>query len=143
MKTILVINGPNLNLLGERDPAKYGKENLDQINNSLIEMTRNVDVELVFVQSNSEGTIIDEIQAKKDAISGLIINPGALTHYSYALRDALEMQKVPIVEVHLSNIHSREDWRKESVTATVADGVIAGFQGESYRLALTYLLKIL
>lgn len=141
MKTILIVNGPNLNLLGERDPESYGEETLDEINKSLQKIASDAGVDVIFIQSNSEGDIIDELQSRRHSMDGLVINPGALTHYSYALRDALEMIQVPIIEVHLSNIHKRDEWRKKSVTAETAIGVIAGFQGDSYRLALHQLIN--
>lgn len=137
---ILVVNGPNLNLLGMRDAEHYGDETLEQINASLIqEAGEQADIE--FFQSNTEGEIIDLLQSRRGQVDGIIINPGALTHYSFALRDALELMNVPIIEVHLSNIHGREDWRQKSVTAEVANGIIAGFRGDSYRLALRQLLR--
>lgn len=136
---ILVINGPNLNLLGKRDSAIYGKKTLTEIEQDLVLRGRELGVELLFFQSNHEGRILDEIQNKADEIDGLIINPGALTHYSLALRDALADLRIPIVEVHLSNIFARESFRNVSVTAPVCSGIVAGFGWKSYLAALDLL----
>lgn len=136
MKKILVIHGPNLNLLGEREREIYGSQTLEEINQRLREAVSKAKVEVEIFQSNDEGAIIDKIHSVRDKADAIIINPGALTHYSYALRDALEAVNIPVIEVHLSNIYSREEWRKKSVTAEVAKGVIAGFGAESYILAI-------
>jgi 3-dehydroquinate dehydratase II len=140
---ILVINGPNLNLLGSRNPDIYGKRTLKQIEAGLTRDARKLGVDLVFYQSNHEGGLIDFIQQNTAKASGLIINPGALTHYGLSLRDALEDSLLPIVEVHLSNIQAREEWRNQSVIAPVCRGQISGFGAEGYSLALSALVGII
>ncbi len=135
---ILVINGPNLNLLGKRDVKQYGKMTLDEIN-TLISTTFSAD-SFTFVQSNHEGEIIDAIQTAEDnGFSGIIINPGGYSHSSVAIRDALEIIKIPKIEVHLSNLSKREDFRKTSITATATSGYLSGFGANGY-LAAVYLL---
>ncbi|MGB9836761.1 MAG: type II 3-dehydroquinate dehydratase [Candidatus Saccharicenans sp.] len=136
---ILVINGPNLNFLGKRKKEFYGQMNLEEINQRIKEKARELSVEVEFFQSNSEGSIIDKLQLQADDFDGLIINPGALTHYSYALRDALESLSRPVIEVHMSNIFAREEFRAKSVTAPVCHGIIAGFGWKSYLAALNIL----
>ena len=135
----LVINGPNLNLLGKREPAHYGRKTLEEINSLLEGQARELKVELAFFQSNSEGAIVDFIQAQAPRADGIIINPGALTHYGLSLKDALAATGLPVVEVHLSNIYAREDWRHNSVVAPVARGQITGLGWRGYILALEYL----
>ncbi len=137
---VLVINGPNLNMLGRRDPEQYGSETLPSIEGRLSEAARGLDAELVFFQSNHEGAIIDFIQKEAPSAKGILINAGALTHYGYSLRDALADSGLPVVEVHLSNTHAREDWRRHSVIADVCIGRIAGLKTESYRLGLMALI---
>ncbi len=141
MRKILVINGPNLNLLGKRRPEIYGSETLDELNERLKDYAQRHNLELETFQSNSEAEIIDLIQRAAD-ISGIIINPGAYTHYSIAIRDAIESISAPVIEVHLSNIYSREDFRKNSVIAPVCKGQITGFGGFGYLLALRYFSEI-
>ena len=136
---LLVINGPNLNMLGKRDPEHYGKETLESIEKLLVTKAQELGCELVFYQSNHEGAIIDFIQEEALLSDGILINPGALTHYGYSLHDALVDSRLPVVEVHLSNIHAREDWRKVSVIADVAIEQIAGFKAESYSHGLVAL----
>ncbi len=137
---ILVINGPNLNMLGKRDPEHYGKDTLQSIEKLLTAKAKELDVELVFFQSNHEGALIDFIQKESENADGILINPGALTHYGYSLHDALADSRLPVVEVHLSNIHAREDWRKVSVIADVAIKQIAGLKAKSYTLGLQALV---
>ena len=138
---ILVINGPNLNLLGRREPAIYGTKTLEEINVLLEEKARELGVELKFFQSNSEGSLIDFIQSEAPQASGIIINPGALTHYGLSLRDALADTGLPIIEVHLSNIYAREEWRRHSVIAPIARGQISGFGWRGYIAALELLVQ--
>ena len=141
MPTILVINGPNLNLLGRREPGVYGVATLDSINGSLTETGVSLGVDLEFFQSNSEGEIVDAIQQSLGRYQGIIINPAAYTHTSVAIRDALAAVAVPAVEVHLSNVYSREEFRHKSLTAPVVLGQIAGFGAVGYELALRGLLR--
>ena len=141
MTTIWVINGPNLNLLGVREPGIYGSQNLQSIEDNIRKQASDLGVDISFYQSNHEGVMIDWIHEAMDNANGIIINPGALTHYSYALRDAISSVRIPTVEVHLSNIHSRESFRHTSVIAPVAIGQIAGFGALSYELGLIALVR--
>jgi 3-dehydroquinate dehydratase-2 len=138
---ILVINGPNLNLLGKRDPKLYGTDTLETIEQKLAEKSESLGCELSFFQSNHEGAIIDFIQAKADEADGILINPAALTHYGYSLHDALLDAGLPVVEVHLSDIQNREEWRKVSVIADVAIKQFSGLKKESYILGLEALVE--
>ncbi|MCX6344270.1 MAG: type II 3-dehydroquinate dehydratase [Armatimonadetes bacterium] len=140
---ILLIHGPNLNLLGNREVSIYGDETLASIDKKCQKLAKELRVELEIHQSNSEGEIIDLIQAASGSADGIVINPGAYTHYSLAIRDALAGVKIPCVEVHLTNIHSREEFRHKSVIAPVAIGQISGFGGRSYLLAIRGLLETL
>ncbi|SRR5258705_7941853 len=137
MPKILVLNGPNLNLLGDRETEHYGKDSLDTINQRLTEQGKRLGVEVVAFQSNAEAPLIERIHAaKSDETACIIINPAAFTHTSVALRDALAAVRIPFIEVHLSNIHAREDFRKHSYFSDLAAGVIAGFGPMVYELAL-------
>jgi len=138
---ILVLHGPNLNLLGERKPEIYGTSKLAQLNSQLRKKARELDVELRIFQSNHEGALIDKLHAQRRWMQGLIINPGALTHYSYALRDAIEAVQVRTYEVHLSNIQAREPWRRNSVLAEIVEGQIMGKGVGSYLEALERLAR--
>jgi 3-dehydroquinate dehydratase-2 len=136
MRKVLVIHGPNLNLLGEREPNVYGSVTLEEINKDLEEKAEKQGVELRIVQSNHEGEIVETIQNSRHWADVIIINPAAYTHTSVAIRDALSAISVPTIEVHLSNIHAREGFRQASHVSPVAVGVIAGFGKNSYLLAL-------
>lgn len=137
---ILVIHGPNLNLLGKRKEGIYGTETLVEINSLLQQQARESGVDIECFQSNSEGDLIDFIQKESPGADGIIINPGALTHYGLSLRDALEDTNLPVIEVHLSNIYAREDWRQESVIAPIARGQISGLGFRSYIAALKVMI---
>ena len=139
MRRIAVINGPNLNLLGTREPHKYGKNTLDEINGRIAAEASRLGAECLFFQSNSEGELVTAIQ-RADGTDGIILNAGAYTHYSIALRDAIAAISTPAVEVHISNVHAREEFRRVSVIAPVCAGVIAGFGPYGYLLALYALL---
>lgn len=141
MERILVINGPNLNLLGERDPGHYGARTLEDINDDISCRARDLSVEVCFFQSNHEGDLIDFIHAERKSSDGIIINPGALTHYSYALRDALEAVALPVAEVHLSDIYSREEWRRHSVIGPVSVFSVVGKGPAGYSEALERLVQ--
>ncbi len=132
----LVINGPNLNRLGKREPGIYGAQTLEDLQAELVSFSRGLLMDLSFEQSNNEGDIIDFIHGAEGEFCGIVLNAGAYTHYSYAIRDAIASVDVPVIEVHLSNVHAREEFRRESVIAPVTIGQISGFGFDSYRLAL-------
>ena len=137
---ILVLNGPNLNLTGTRDPAHYGTLTLDEINARIAARAKELCAEIDFAQSNHEGVLIDAIQNARGTYDGIILNAGAYTHYAYAIRDAIgAIAPLPVVEVHMSNIHAREPFRHDSVITPVCVGQICGFGHKSYLLALEYL----
>ncbi len=136
MKTILVLHGPNLNLLGKREPEVYGSTTLDEIDKQIQAEAKRLDLAVETLQSNHEGALIDALHKARQQASGVIINPGGFTHTSVSLRDAIAASELPAVEVHLSNIFAREDYRRRSITAEACVGMIAGFGWRSYVIAL-------
>ena len=140
---ILVLNGPNLNLLGEREPHIYGGTTLKEIDDQCMEWGRENSILVECFQSNSEGALIDRIQEDRSSVSGIILNAGAYTHYSYALRDCITALAIPVIEVHISNPEAREGFRHKSVIAPVVRGRIAGFGSHGYILALEALRNII
>ena len=140
---LLIVNGPNLNLVGKREPSIYGSQTLEDIQEELLTLASELDAKLKFFQSNSEGEMIDCIQSSVGSIDGILINAGAYTHTSIALRDALLGVAIPYVEVHLSNIYSREEFRHKSFLSDKALGLVCGFGANSYRLALQGIISFL
>ena len=138
---VVVVNGPNLNLLGKREPEIYGTRTLDDLEKTVKAKAAELGIDVSFYQSNSEGEIIDFLHQHGPASLGIVINPAALAHYSLALYDCLQALALPVVEVHISNIHAREEFRSKSVTARAARGVITGLGFAGYELALEYLAK--
>jgi 3-dehydroquinate dehydratase-2 len=139
----LVLHGPNLNLLGTREPSVYGRSSLAQVNRLILDHAQGRGIRVDCRQSNFEGQLVDWVQgAEGEGFAGVVLNPGALTHYSLALRDAVSGIGLPVVEVHLSNVHAREEFRRHSVIAAAARGQIAGFGPQSYLLGLDALLAI-
>jgi 3-dehydroquinate dehydratase II len=139
---VLVIHGPNLNLLGEREPKVYGKQTLADIDEVIAASARELSIEVRSEQHNSEGAIIDALHAAGKDYDAVLLNPGAYTHYSYAIADAIAAIAVPVIEVHLSNVHAREEFRRRSVVAPVCAGSVGGFGAHSYVLALRAALEI-
>lgn len=139
---ILILNGPNLNLLGEREPSIYGDNSLAAINKRLKAFADKYGANTDFLQSNHEGAIIDALHDARTKYDYVILNAGAYTHYSYAIRDAIAAIKIPVIEVHLSNVHAREEFRHTSVISPVCKGTIAGFGEQSYFMAMCYCLGI-
>ena len=144
MAEILVLNGPNLNLLGAREPEHYGRDTLESINAGLVERAGGAGVGIRFFQSNAEHELVSRVQqAMQERIDFILINPAAFTHTSVALRDALAASRIPFIEVHLSNVHAREDFRKHSYFSDLARGVISGLGAQGYDLALQAAIQLL
>ncbi len=142
MKRVLVIHGPNLNRLGRREPDIYGSDTLEAIDTEIVQAGKDAGIEVQTFQSNAEGELVDRIQQAAEEVDGLIINPAAYTHTSVALRDALQMLAIPVIEVHLSNIYRREAFRHHSMTAAAATGQITGLGKDGYLLALEALVRM-
>jgi 3-dehydroquinate dehydratase-2 len=140
---VFVLNGPNLNLLGERQPEIYGTATMDDLEDMCRARGKDLGLEIDFRQSNYEGELVDWLQDARHAADGVVLNPGALSHYSLAIRDAVTVARIPVVEVHISNIHAREEWRSTSVVSGAARGVIVGLGVEGYLLALDALALIM
>jgi 3-dehydroquinate dehydratase-2 len=143
MMKILLLHGPNLNLLGEREPEHYGTDTLAEINSRITALAKEIGAEVRAVQSNCEGGMIDAVQEARTWASGILVNPGAFTHYSYALRDAIAAVHLPAVEIHISNVFKREEFRQRSVIAPVCVGSICGFGSCSYELGLRGLIEVI
>lgn len=141
-KKVLLLLGPNLNLVGIREKEIYGETVADAIEQSVVAYGKEIGIEVDVYQSNWEGAIIDKIHEARTKYDAVIINPGALTHYSYAIRDAIAGVSIPFIEVHMSNIHTREEFRHKSVTAPVCVGQIAGFGAKGYNMALDYIKTV-
>ncbi|AZB43545.1 type II 3-dehydroquinate dehydratase [Bacillus sp. FJAT-42376] len=141
MKRYLVLNGPNLNRLGKREPDVYGRKTLTDLERELLQFGEDSGIEITCFQSSHEGDIIDAIHEADEQYAGIVLNPGAFTHYSYAIRDAVAGVSVPVMEVHISNVYAREEFRRHSVIAPVAAGQIAGLGFFGYRLALLALMN--
>ncbi len=142
-KSILILNGPNLNMLGSREPEVYGEETLADIHRLCDKVASKLDLTVDFRNSNSEGTLVDWIQVSEDKHSAILLNAGAYSHTSIAILDALRTINIPVIEVHLSNIFQREDYRHNSYVSKAADGVICGFGGQGYELAINAAAKLI
>jgi 3-dehydroquinate dehydratase-2 len=140
---LYVLNGPNLNLLGERQPEVYGTTTLSEVEEMCRKKAADLGVEIEFRQTNSEGELIDWLHEAKREAAGVVLNPAALTHYSLALREAVAAVEIPIIELHISNIYGREPWRAKSVVSAVARGVVAGLGVRGYELAVEALAKVI
>ena len=142
MASFLILNGPNINMLGQIDPTQYGSKSLEEVNEEISRVAEKIGVEVFFYQSNLEGELVDCIQEHRDKVQGIILNAGALTHYGLSLKDSLIDSRLPVVEVHLSNPSAREPWRRVSVISDIAKGQVAGFGWRSYTSALEVLAAI-
>lgn len=142
-KSIIVIHGPNINLTGEREASIYGKETFESINKQIMDYAEQISISCEIYQSNIEGEIINKIHEARNKFDGIVLNAGAYTHYSYAIRDAISAVHIPCIEVHFSNVFGREDFRSKSVIASVCAGVVSGFGKYSYMLALNGLAQII
>jgi len=143
VRTIAVIHGPNLNMLGTREPEVYGSTSLEMVNKSIKKQADKLNINVDIFQSNHEGEIVDLIQKGYNKYDGIVINPGGLTHYSIVLRDALVSVKLPVIEVHISNIHQREEFRHKSVIAPIAVGQISGLGTDGYLYALEAIVNVI
>ncbi len=143
MKKIIILNGPNLNLLGEREKSQYGSFTLGELEKICLQFAKKNGIELTLFQSNIEGELIEKIQNSRDAQDGLIINAGGYTHTSVAIHDALKILKIPIIELHISNIYNREEFRHKSLISKLAKGIICGFGANGYIIALDEMKKFL
>ena len=143
MKKIIILNGPNLNLLGEREKSQYGSFTLNDVEKTCEEFARKNNLNVSFFQSNIEGELVEKIQESRNEQDGLIINAGGYTHTSVAIHDALKILKLPIIELHISNIYNREEFRHKSLISKVANGVICGFGANGYIMALNAMIKFL
>ena len=143
MDKIIIVNGPNLNLLGEREKNQYGNITLKDIENNCNEFAAKNNIKLSFYQSNIEGELVNEIQKSRNSQDGIIINAGGYTHTSVAIHDALKILKIPIIELHISNVYNREEFRHKSLLSKVAKGVICGFGADGYLLSLQAIKKLL
>ena len=141
MKRLLLLNGPNLNLLGQREPETYGSQTLEDIVQLVTDTAEEANYELTSYQSNHEGELIDQLQNAEGNVSGIIFNPAAYTHTSVAIRDAVSAISVPVIEVHISNVHNREEFRRHSLIAPAAAGQVIGFGIDGYRLAVLGVIK--
>lgn len=139
---VLVLHGPNLNMTGFRETDVYGKKSLDELDRDISNAAESLGVEVRILQSNSEGVLIDTIHEHRRWATAIVINPGGLTHYSIALRDALVSVRLPVIEVHLSNVHAREEFRRNSVISPITIGQVVGFGGHGYIMALSALLNL-
>ncbi len=139
----LILHGPNLNLLGTREPEVYGKTTFDELNRTLKNLAGELGIEIRIIQSNSEGQLIDAIHDAMSWADGIVINPGAYTHYSYAIRDALAAVRLPAIEVHVSNVHARDEWRRHSVIAPVCVGQVIGLGPRGYGIALQAIKELI
>lgn len=133
---ILIINGPNMNMVGIREPEKYGKDTLETINANIKAYCDGKGIDVEFYQSNHEGDIVDKLHSARGNFDGIVLNAAAYTHYSYAIRDAIPIAEIPVIEVHMTNVHSRDEFRHKSVISEVCKGVICGFGANSYIIAI-------